>query len=234
MKLYEDRIWDICVRFIENGTIYLADFVFNELRSVDTLIIDGGHSMRLAIIGVGYRDTENEDSWSVATADALWTTDAPVYKTFTAKQALSWRIKIGVFTTYADVPVAKIPLLYLGERWTMPHYFSGYFDPHKEDRIEDIVTSERGIMQYTKKYNQRIFGATMSHLSSTDYENIKYFFADTSNGAKPFFFLWQPSTDPSDMLYLKLNSARDVPYSGGTLRSWAFEAKEVIGKRLVL
>jgi hypothetical protein len=70
-------------------------------------------------------------------------------------------------------------------------------------------------------------------MNSVDYENVKNFFADTDNGAKPFFFAWKPDSDPDDIICMRLKGARNVPYTGGVLRQWGFEAEEVVGYRKV-
>ena len=89
----------------------------------------------------------------------------------------------------------------------------------------------RGITQNTLKYEQRIFKATLAHLSESDYKCVERFFEDTDNGLKPFFLLHRPSSEPEDAAFLRLVGSRNAPYSGGALRNWGFEAEEVVGAR---
>lgn len=220
------------IRFIENDVYQIDQVVCNEVRSIDTLIIDSGHTLRGAIINIMYRTYESGNWINVTTQG--WSVDAPIYLSFTGTKALNWKIDITVLTSIPDISVAKVPLFYLGKRWTLPHYFRGMFDPHAEIVNEDVVTGERGISQHIYKFNQRVFEATLSHLSSADYENIKWFMEDTDCGNKPFFFIWQPTSNLNDILCLRLKKPeRSVPYMSGNLRQWQFTAMEVVGKRIL-
>lgn len=221
------------IRFLEAQTTQIDEVYVNEVRAVDTIIIDAGHTLAMGNIQVWYSAGPAPMGWTEALSITTWNDDAPVYITFTGVKALRWRIRLAVTAYYGSPPAIKIPQLYLGKRWTMPHYFSGRFDPHEQKRFDNVFTGQRGIVQRTLKYNQRIFRASMSHMSSSDYENAKMFFEDTDNGLKPFFFVYQPTSDLNDVMFMRLKGARKLPYQGGTLRNWGFDAEEVVGRRVI-
>ena len=226
-----DGVYHPYIRFRHVSTFNIDEMVCNEVRDVDTLIIDGGHTLRYASIAVQYSVAGLGAGGTVAYPTTFHYKDEPLYITFAGVKALHWKVIITITPNITGAPVAKVPAMYLGKRWTLPHHFSGSFDPHRNDRFDDEIKSDMGIMLRMHKYNQRMFSASMSHLSTTDYENVKHFFEDTLNGARPFFFIWQPTTDPTDAPFLRLKGSRDIPYQGGALRSWGFEAEEVVGQR---
>ncbi len=220
------------IRALEAQTLQFDCAVVGEVRDIDTLIIDAGHSLVLSTIDIDYSNTEQLSWVNVASpSETRWDNSGPVYITFTGVKSLVWRVSISVYPLYSAVDVAKVPLMYLGERWTMPHHFSGSFDPDERNRIDRLSKGDRGIAQRSIKYNQRVFRARMSHLSSNDYTDVEKFFEDTDNGSKPFFFAWQPSTKINDVLCMRLRGSRNVPYMNGALREWQFEAEELAGKR---
>lgn len=219
-------------RIKEAGTVYLDDFVSNEIRDVNTIIIDIGHTLQDAIMQVLYRNTEHT-GWIAATAPALWYNEQPLYWTFTGVKALSWKITINQPLFYPDVQVAKIPLLYLGKRWEMPHQFIGAFDPYASRRVTDMIISERGIVQDTLNYHQRTFKAALPYLTPVEYKELELFYEDTNNGLKPFFFIWKPTSFAWDIIPIKIKGNRLSPYSWYNSRSWTLNAEELIGARKI-
>lgn len=220
------------IRCLEPQALQFDEVVVGEVRENDTLIIDGGHTLFLAGIDIDYRNTETA-IWSNVAGPSFvsWPNKAPVFITFTGVKALAWRVKFSVFTLNPDIDVAKAPLMFIGKRWTLPHHFSGSFDPDQEDRFEDFTKGDRGIAQRSLKYNQRVFRAAFSHINATHYLDVEKFFEDTDNGTKPFFFAWQPTTKPHDILCMRLRRSREVPFRNGALRDWNFEAEELAGRR---
>lgn len=227
-----DGWYRVYVRLMESGTIQLDEVVVGEARSVNTLIIDRGHTLSMASIGVFYRNHEN-GGWGVAKQVETWLSPAPVFIEFEPVKALSWRIRIAVWTACPEIPPASAQILYLGERWTLPRNFSGAFDPHRIERIEEKYESDCGINIRRLKYAKGVFRATLSNLGDADYENVSRFFEDTNNGIKPFFFIFRPLDCPTDVQLMRLTSSCNVPYEGGARRSWSLEAEEVTGGRTI-
>jgi hypothetical protein len=89
------------VRLLESGAIQMDEVVLGEVRDVDTLIIDRGHTLTMASIGVFYRNHEN-GGWSVAKQMEPWYTPSAVFIKFNPVRALSWRISIAVSCFCAD------------------------------------------------------------------------------------------------------------------------------------
>lgn len=220
------------IRCLVPMLLQVDEVVVNEVRENDTLVIDAGHSLVLATVDIDYRPTETLP-WVNVSSPSIedWPNKAPVFITFTGVRALSWRVRFIVFIINPDIDVAKVPLMYIGKRWTLPHHFSGSFDPDQEDRFEDFTKGDRGVTQRSLKYNQRVFRASFSHINATHYLDVEKFFEDTDNGIKPFFFSWQPTTKPNDVLCMRLRRSREVPYRNGALRDWNFEAEELAGRR---
>lgn len=219
------------MRAVEPQTMQFDDVVVGEVRDVDTIIIDAGHTMLLAAITVQFRNNEKITYSSVSSPSKLvWTNNAPVYINFDGQKSLSWKINITVLPI-PQIEVAKAPLIYLGKRWTLPHHFSGSFDPQQTERFDDMTIGDRGVAQRSLKHNQRKFVASLSAIDSTNYLDVEKFFEDTDNAADPFFFIWKPETNMNDILCMRLETSRIVPYQNGAQRRWEFNAIELAGKR---
>lgn len=222
------------IRALEPQTLQFDDVIAGEMREIDTLIIDRGHTLSLGSIDVDFRNNEKIGYSNVSNASfSQWTNKAPIYLTFDSEQALSWRVNITVFTPYPLIEVAKVPVMYLGERWTLPHHFSGSFDPDREERFDDLTIGDRGVAQRSLKYNQRRFVASLAAIDATNYLDVEKFFEDTDNATKPFFFAWKPESNINDILYMRLNGSRIVPYQNGAQRLWNFDAEELAGARII-
>lgn len=220
------------IRALEPQTLQFDDVVVGEVRNVDTLIIDAGHNLILAGIDVDYRPNEKVGWSNVANPSTTqWQTKGPVYITFDGQMALSWRVNITVWPLYAGVEVAKVPLLYLGKRWTLPHHFSGSFDPQQKERFDDMTVGDRGVAQRSLKWNARRFKASLSAIDDTNNLDLDKFFEDTDNGAKPFFFAWKPDSNINDILCMRLEGAKNVPYQNGAQRRWEPDFIELAGRR---
>lgn len=219
------------IRAIEPQTLQFDDVVVGEVRDVDTLIIDAGHTLLLATISIRHRDNE-KITYSVvgSPSSTQWTNNSPIYITFDPVKSLSWKIQITAFPI-PQIPVAKIPLMYLGKRWTLPHHFSGSFDPDQKERFDDMTIGDRGVAQRSLKYNQRKFVASLAAIDQTTNLDVQKFFDDTDNAAKPFFFIWKPETNLKDILCMRLETSKNVPYQNGAQRRWEFDALELAGRR---
>ena len=221
----------VYIRILQPGTYYLNSIIVNRARGIDTVIIDAGHTLRFCHLNIDMYDVFPGGG---SNYDGIISGDGPVLIFFDNPSGMPMRCRIQIGTNPGwNNMLPSIPIMCIGQRWTMPHHFSGDFDPHAEERNEEVSIGERGITQRFLKFNQRVFRADMKYLTAADYENVKDFFMDTENGLKPFYFAWKPTSDPTDILYMRLRGNREVPYYGGTLRNWSFEAEEVAGTRRI-
>lgn len=228
-----DGWYHVYIRMLEIAATQFDDIVVNEVRDVDTLIVDVGHTLHLCTIAIDYRNTESA-AWTVAKAGAAWNCVGPVYLTFTGRKALSWRIRFIATILYADVPVVKVPLLYLGKRWEIDRNRAKFYDPHEEARFDYSVIGDRGIQHRVHRYNQRRYRTILLPFSIEDYTEIEDFFIDTENGLKPFFFIPRPTTNISDILVMRMTKGRNAPYFAPNLqRQWDFDIEEVLGARMI-
>lgn len=224
------------VRALEPQTLQLDEFNANEVRDVDTLIIGAGHTMRQANITVERRDIPSAlpGGWITVLSLAKWKSDLPVYLTFTPSKALSWRVTILVDTLFPFTPVAQIPILFLGKRWELDNMnFVSSYDPNQNNRQENRFVGEKGMQFDTLKFNQRVIKATLAPFVGSDYDDLRQFFEDTENGARPFFFIRFPVTDLADILYIRLRRGENAPFLSAGIRTWALDAEEIIGDRVI-
>lgn len=226
------------IRALEPMTLHIDEFGSNEARDADTLIISKGHTMKQATIEVQTKDIPVAFSggWGTVFGPSKWNNDDPVYLTWTGARALSWRVRVTVFASYAFTPAAQIPTMAIGKRWELNNVnFVSSYDPNESIRAENTFVSEKGIKYNTLKSNQRRIRATISPFidRGPEHDKLREFFQDTENGFKPFFFVRFPQTELRDILYLRLKRGESIPFQSAGIRTWAMDAEEIVGDRVL-
>ena len=224
------------IRALESQTLQLDEFNANEVRDIDTLMVSGGHTMRLGTFQVQNRAIPAAfgGGWANVTTPILWKNDHPVYIPFTGSKALSWRLRITVWLFSPHTPVAQIPILYLGKRWELDDInFVSSYDDQQRNRFENRIVGEKGTEFNNLKYNQRVVKATLSPIVDAGYDNLDRFFEDTVNGSRPFFYIRQPISQLDDILYIRMRRGENVPFQTAGIRTWALDAEEIAGERII-
>jgi len=238
-ELYEDFTptadgeYRVFWRPLEPGGFYVDDVHLCEVRDVDTIVFDRGHTLQGYIFEVKKADTAYSDaSFTVWHPNTMIVSDQPVYSTYDiAKRGVQWKIKIEP-AGLPGLPAPQITLAWIGRRWELPRNFTGKFDPHALRTFSHVIRGERGIEARTRRFSQRIFDGALRNIDPADYEDIERFMTDTDNGTLPFVFLWRPAGNATDLLVMRLDrEGRSVPYDGGHLRNWPFRAVELTGAR---
>ncbi len=207
-----------------------------EVRDVDAIVFAKGHGCQGYTYSVKYADSAyGSASFSSWQAAMKITTREAVYATVeTAKKAPQWKITIAPISGYSGLDAQEVPLIFLGEQWTLPHHFAGKFDPYEVTNKVRSFKGDTGIENRMKQSSQRMFNATLKNLTSTDAADFEKFFDDTDNGVDPFAFIWKPTSAPTDVLIARLDKpVRKVPYRGGQIRDWPFKIIELPGERNV-
>ena len=203
---------------------YFDDILFCELRTVNTAIVDKGHTLRGGSYDIQVKDHLYDSYTSVETGTI--TSDKEWYEEFSpTNQGAYFRID---WTGLDRTP--EIPQLWLGERTNFTRNPTNY-DPDHTLRTIKETQSEAGIVRTSHKFTEDMFDADWNHLHPVDdWPLFGQIIKDLGKGATPFFwFIWRPTSDPTDIRFIRLSGRKLAgPYSGH-LRSFGIEGKEILG-----
>ena len=205
-----------------------------EVREVDTLVIDRGHTLQTYAINVKKADTTYYNpyysDWLLG--EVILSNNPYYYKVSFPERAVQWKIVVQPFAPFPGLPPPQINLIWIGRQWALPRNFSGLVDPHASKTTSHVVTGERGIEARTQQSSLRVFNGVLRNITPAEYREIEMFMEDTDDGTLPFAFLWRPISAQDDLKVMRLDKEeRLAPYRGGYLRDWEFNAVELAGER---
>jgi len=197
---------------------------FGELRLVDTIIIDQGHTLKDSDVTIQHRLTPLA-SFIDSSASASVTTSGVYFRIFTGVAAFDWRIKIE-----NAVIIPEIPLLNLGKRVTLSHNPVS-FDPTSESTRTTVTTTEAGVARDFFNFKMRTVSAQFENIGpTTEFQEWEDWFADIDGGRHAFWWIFRPTARPSERLFLRLTDKTfSFPFDRFS-RSGGFEAEEVKGQ----
>jgi hypothetical protein len=235
-----DGDYRIYFRALTTTTFYIDCVHLAEMPDMDTVIFFKGHTLQ----NYKYRitkwnsiyDDETALTWinwtNIFTRDAVYDPNGNTSAGY--KTGPRWRIEVQPVYSGADVAYPSIPMMMLGKKWTLPRNFSGNFDPFGVTNKTKVNIGDKGVESIVKQYSQGVFDGTLGNINPTDYTDIEKFMDYTDDGMRYFGFVWRPTTDDHDVRLMRLaKSSRNVPYRGGYIREWPFNAVELTGNRKV-
>ena len=221
-------------RPLEPGDFKVDDAHLCEVRDVDTVVIDRGHTLQAYMFTVQKAESAFSNPWWLNWHVGLViVSNGPYYyQPPSSTRGVQWKIAIQPFSLLPGLPPPQITLMWIGKQWTLPRNFSGLVDPDARKITSHVITGERGIEARTQQSSLRVFNGVLRNITPAEYMGVELFMEDTDQGTLPFAFLWRPASAPEDLLVMRLDKEeRLVPYRGGYLRDWQFNAVELAGER---
>ena len=184
-----------------------------------------GHTAGTESASWAVAHSANDSDWTDSfTAEAVGTTDLPVMRTFTSAADRYWRI---VFTGNPYTDPLQIGILTLGVRLDLEVGAQPDLDPYGVRAVTDESQSRTGspigvnVRYRSKQFNLSYpepgmtktgFYAPASGLTFDD-----DFIPHAIDSAKPFFFNWNITEDPTEV-YLGWTRGVRMPFVGSTAR----------------
>ncbi|HEY5595298.1 MAG TPA: hypothetical protein VIL61_09125 [Nitrospiria bacterium] len=192
-------------------------------RPVNCLIMDRGHSLANVVCKFYY---SNDGAAWTQVDNFTPASSAVIFRQFSGQTAHRYyRLELG-----SSSVLHKINQVWFGQGWSLERNPAGSFDPDAE-RIEftDFET-ESGVMVRFLRFRKRTIEMTFPIIQSAMYDNIKILFSDFSIFGGFLWFVWRPTTAPTDILYMihKIDK-RQFDYPGGVHRTGRFIFEEVLG-----
>ncbi|MDI9562516.1 MAG: hypothetical protein QM235_15225 [Pseudomonadota bacterium] len=174
-------------------------------KSADCLAIIG-HNLYTAGATVSIESSPDNSSWTVRLAGFTPTSDKAVLKTFTSASAQYWRIKIVTAAVAAYMAVAL-----LGVKIQFEYPPNTPYVPYAETPAADVERSKNGHILGVATYSPVLRIQPQFSLVSRTWLDT-YFIPFWQNYArlfKPFFFVWDLDTYPSDVFFTSIDD--DMP-----------------------
>src|SRR3990172_1936868 len=192
-------------------------------RLVDTLIIDTGHNLLAAGASITFQRSTNGSSWTDLVASVAATAGI-IVKRFTAAPYAYYRLHI----TGATV-IPELIQLWAGASFSLTRAPKVPFDPDMAETEIIKTVTEGGVPQHSKKYTRRKISADWSFIETAFYTNFSQWWTDTGQGSRPFWWILEPDTDPTDAQFMILDNPVFAFPSQGSFRTGDFDAVEVLG-----
>jgi len=175
-----------------------------------------GHNFATAAATVSIESSNDNATWTERLAGFTVATDKALLKTFTAKEARYWRLKI---ITAAIAP--RMAVLMIGTRLDFERYAFNYEGPEEKIAAESLRSETGNLLGSCLKYIGYTINLSFKNLTAAWCDvTFKPLWDSWLSQLKPFFFAPDITNHPTEVYFVKIpdNATLKMPYASGGVR----------------